>query len=363
MRFSEFKILTEAAKVGREYQHLEDLVFVDGSAGATKAVHILNKLGHDSKDIAIKWDGYPTMYWGRDNNGEFVLVGKNGWMKGNISKSAKELYSFITSTGKGEDWRERFAKEMATIFNIMEQSTPASFRGYVYGDLLYHPGKPFDTSDAGITFTPNQVTYTVDPNSELGKRMSNTTVGVVVHTKYAEFGDKSGQPISDVKDLNQGPALVLGQTYVTHTPEVDTSETKDILKLAQANGAAIDKFLAGAKGLSNPAGIIYTYVNQMSKGRKLDKLETGFFDWLKTSKVSTGQQARLADMHQENPKALPSMFGLVKRIMAAKDHIIQQLDDAPADVKQSTNGEQGGEGYVALGSKTKLVPRTRWTPS
>ena len=228
MRFSEFKILTEAAKVGREYQHLEDLVFVDGSTGATKAAHILNKLGHDSKDIAIKWDGYPTMYWGRDNNGEFVLVGKNGWMKGNISKSAKELYSFITSTGKGEDWRDRFAKEMATIFNIMEQSTPASFRGYVYGDLLYHPGKPFDTSDAGITFTPNQVTYTVDPNSELGKRMSNTTVGVVVHTKYAEFGDKSGQPISDVKDLNQGPALVLGQTYVTHTPEVDTSETKDI---------------------------------------------------------------------------------------------------------------------------------------
>ena len=32
--------LTEAAKVGREYQHLEDLVFVDGSAGAQKAADI-----------------------------------------------------------------------------------------------------------------------------------------------------------------------------------------------------------------------------------------------------------------------------------------------------------------------------------
>jgi hypothetical protein len=49
--------------------------------------------------------------------------------------------------------------------------------------------------------------------------------------------------------------------------------------------------------------------------------------------------------------------------MTAKDHIIQQLDDAPADVKQSTKGEKGGEGYVALGSKTKLVPRQRWQPS
>ena len=32
MRFNEFRtVLTEAAKVGREYQHLEDLVFVKGS--------------------------------------------------------------------------------------------------------------------------------------------------------------------------------------------------------------------------------------------------------------------------------------------------------------------------------------------
>ena len=71
MRFHEFKILTEA-KVGREYNHLEDLVFIDGSAGAIKAIETLRKLGSDSGDVAIKWDGYPTMYWGREPNGEFV---------------------------------------------------------------------------------------------------------------------------------------------------------------------------------------------------------------------------------------------------------------------------------------------------
>jgi hypothetical protein len=49
--------------------------------------------------------------------------------------------------------------------------------------------------------------------------------------------------------------------------------------------------------------------------------------------------------------------------MSAKDHIIDQLDDADADVKATTKGEKGGEGYVALGSKTKLVPRTRWQPN
>jgi hypothetical protein len=67
MRFQQFRTtLTEAAKVGREYQHLEDLVFVKGSKGAVEAADILDKLGTDSSDVAIKWDGNPTIYWGRE---------------------------------------------------------------------------------------------------------------------------------------------------------------------------------------------------------------------------------------------------------------------------------------------------------
>jgi hypothetical protein len=49
--------------------------------------------------------------------------------------------------------------------------------------------------------------------------------------------------------------------------------------------------------------------------------------------------------------------------MAVKNNLIDQLDDASADVKATTKGEKGGEGYVALGSKTKLVPRHRWQPN
>ena len=68
-------------------------------------------------------------------------------------------------------------------------------------------------------------------------------------------------------------------------------------------------------------------------------------------------------MNTASPKALPALFGLVKQIMTVKDHIIDQLDNAPADVTATTKDEKGGEGYVALGSKTKLVPRQRWQPN
>ena len=366
MRFNEFRtVLTEAAKVGREYQHLEDLVFVKGSKGALEAADILEKLGGDSGDVAIKWDGNPTIYWGREPNGEFVLVGKNGWGK-NKSTDADSLSRFIKNSGKGvegDPWREAFGNDMAQVFEIMKAATPPEFRGYVYGDLLYHPGKPFTPTKGAVEFEPNKVKYTVDTNSPLGGRIAKSKVGVVVHTKLEEFGSKSATPFTDVQELNSIDAVVLGQTYVTHQPKVDTKEVANIRQSAQNNAQAIDSFLQGTQGLSSPAQIIYTYVNHMTRTQQLKNIDTGFFDWLSTSKVSQGQQAKLAAMNEANPKALPAIFGLVKQIMSAKDHIIDQLDDADADVKATTDGEKGGEGYVALGSKTKLVPRTRWQPN
>jgi hypothetical protein len=369
MRFLEFlntskkNILTEAAKVGREFQHLEDLVFVDGSEGALEAADILEKLGSNADDVAIKWDGNPTVYWGREPNGEFVLVGKNGWGR-QKSTDPDDLANFIKSSGKGEDWREKFGNDMAQIFRIMEGATPPDFRGYVFGDLLYHPGKPYQDADNKLEFTPNLVTYSVDKRSALGKRIAGSSVGVAVHGKYEEFGSKSGEPISDVGELNSGDAVVLGQTYVTHQPKINVDEVKEIRAMVQRNAQAIDSFLEPQAGLSDMKNIIYTYVNQMSRSRQLKNLETGFFDWLSTGgKVSPNKQTKIQAMSEANPKALAAIFGLVKRIMAAKDHVIDQLDSADADVTATTRGEKGGEGYVALGSKTKLVPRTRWQPN
>lgn len=366
MRFQEFRtVLTEAATVGREYNHLEDLVFVDGSAGAQKAADILEKLGTDSGDVAIKWDGNPTIYWGREPDGTFVLVGKNGWGR-NKSTSAQDLSRFIQNSGKGveeQPWRKDFGEEMAEVFEIVKSATPANFRGYVYGDLLYSPRKPFTQTDGAVEFEPNLVKYTVDMNSPLGERIANSKVGVVVHTKLEEFGSKSAAPFTDVEDLNSRDVVVLGQTYVTHQPKVDTSEVKKIRAFADKNAQTIDKFLAPVAGLSDMKNIIYTYVNQMTRTRQLKNIENNFFDWLSKSKVSANKQAKIKAMHDASPRALPAIFGLVKQIMTVKDHIIDQLDSADADVKATTKGEKGGEGYVALGSKTKLVPRQRWQPN
>ena len=120
MRANQF--LTEATQKGREYNHLEDLVTFEGSKGALKAAEILTRLGQDSKDVSIKWDGNPTIFWGREPNGQFVMTGKNGWGRQKTTSSG-ELQDFILNTGKGEDWRKDFAGEMAGVFEILEANT------------------------------------------------------------------------------------------------------------------------------------------------------------------------------------------------------------------------------------------------
>jgi len=310
-------------------------------------------------DIGYLVHNSPAIYWGRDENGEFVLVGINGWGREKPT-SAEELYNFIMNTGKGD--RSGFAQDMANVYRIMEGATPQEFRGYMFGDLLWHPGNQFTINEGVITFTPNAVEYTVTTNSELGKRIANSTVGVVAHLKFNEFGGKSGKPISEVDEFNSTQAVVLGPTYVTHKPEVDTQGVDQIRQDAKKFAPVIDDFLAPIKGLSDMKNIIYTYVNQKSKAKQLNTLETGFFDWLKGSKVSPNKQKKIAELAKESPKALPLIFRLVKEIMTVKDHIIDQFDSADSDVKASTAGQKGGEGYVAQGSKTKLVPRTRWQP-
>jgi hypothetical protein len=74
-----FEFLTEDAaptpkKVGRDFQHLEDLVIVDGSHGAFEALADIQELAQGSDDVTVKWDGSPAIFFGRNEQGQFVLT-------------------------------------------------------------------------------------------------------------------------------------------------------------------------------------------------------------------------------------------------------------------------------------------------
>ena len=361
MRF--WEILTEAEapapkKVGREFNHLEDLVFTE-SDGAVKAIQILKDLAKPETSITIKWDGNPTVYWGREDDGEFRLVGKNNWGRDEgKSSSPEELKQFIMSRGKGEDWRERFASDMAALWPIFEAATPSDFRGYVYGDILFHPGKSYTGADGRISFTPNQTTYSVLINSDTGRALAKAKVAVAAHKVFSYFGDKSGEDFDNPELFNNTPALeVFGLTSVSHRPAVGADNLAKIEALAK-NQPKINALLDPVAGMGYLQTEIYTFVNTQSKAKQLDNINTDAF--MQFLAKAPAKAAKVQAHSERHPGVMDLLFELVLEIMSAKDEVIRELDGAGGEIEQNTGGKPGGEGYVAGGSK--LVPRDRWTP-
>lgn len=360
-----FEFLTEAEapapkKVGREFNHLEDLVFTE-PGGANKAIKILKDLSSPAKKIAIKWDGNPTVYWGRDEDGTFRMVGKNNWgREEGKSSSPEELAAFINSRGKGEEWRAKFAGDMAAMWSVFEEATPTDFRGYVYGDILFHPGKPYEGADGRISFTPNQTTYSVKVGSPEYQKLVKAKIAVAAHQLFDYFGDKSGKPFDKPELFDTSPALaVYGQTYVSHRPAVNADNLGKIAKLASSQ-SAIDKLLTPVPGMGYLQNEIYSFVNAQSKAKQLDNINTEAF--MAFEQKTPAKASKIEAHSNAHPGAMDALFELVREIMAAKNEVIAELDAAEGSITATTGGKPGGEGYVSGDDSVKLVPRDRWTP-
>ena len=376
MRYSEFK-LVEAKQLGRAFNHLEDLVFFYGSDGTIEALEHLKDVATDSgsQSIRMKWDGNPQIYWGRERKGgPLILAGHNAWSKGVAATSEEEVADFISNksgnpkTPEEKAARSQFAQKFASMYDYFDRATPKDFEGFVYADGLFLD--PPQEKDGVYTFCPNpksQTCYHVRANSELGKRIDRATIMVVGHAFFPKFGmpDSEQQPMQDFSMFDNDPSIVvLGPVYNDKPVQIDTSAIDAVENFVSQNKQAIDGFLAGVPGLADLKNIIYTYVNQTAKAKRLDNLSAeDFSNWLQNSKVSTGKQAKIAELDLQFKGATSAIFELVKMIQRMKDEVIDQIEGEQGDI-WDTNGE-GRVRYADPNKKfgnVKLVPRKRWTP-
>ncbi len=381
MRAREFLREAEEAakkKLGRAFNHLEDLVFFHGSAGTIEALDHIKEIATTagSKSLRMKWDGNPQIYWGREQaNGPLILTGHNGWLRGAKTDNPKDLAQFIAhgsgnpKTPEEQKQRIAFAKQFASLYPLFDAATPKDFVGFVYADGLFLQRPQID-QEGNYTFCPNpksQTCYHVRPDSPLGQRIAAAQVMVVGHAFFPEFGmdDSDQQPIDDFEQFNSNPALIVqGPVYNSNPIGIDTSEVDRVEAYLKQNAGAIDGFLQSTPGLGDLKNILYTYVNQSAKARNLDQLGTqDFFTWLKSSKVSLPKQSKIEQLAGQHANALDAIFGLVGRIMGLKDKIIDQAEQGQGEIWDTQ-----GEGRVRYADpnkqfgNVKLVPRKRWTP-
>jgi hypothetical protein len=381
MRAKEFLKEAENAtvkKLGRAFNHLEDLVFFHGSRGTIEALDHLKEIATaaGSKSIRMKWDGNPQIYWGRERKGgPLILAGHNGWSRGAATDSPEAVKDFIANkSGKPKTpeevkQRQAFAQQFANLYPLFDRATPKNFVGFVYADGLYLQRPKVDNQGV-YTFAPNpnsQTAYHVKADSPLGQQISQSQVMVVGHAYFPEFGmdDSDQKPMDDFSMFNTVPELIVqGPVYNSNPVSLDTSAIDRVEQYLNQHSAAIDNFLQGTTGLGDLKNILYTYVNQTAKAKQLDNLGApNFLAWLKSSKVSEPKQTKIEQLAQQHARALEAIFGLVGRIMDLKDQVIAQVEQGQGEIWDTQ-----GEGRVRYADpkkqfgNVKLVPRRRWTP-
>ena len=348
MKFTEFNnILREGARI----DHAEDIIFWEGSAGAKRVIDsIIGLAKGNTQSLTIKWDGSPAVIFGRDDKGDFVFTDKSGFVaKGydGKSKSADDVEKMLLSRGKGQpnDSYKVFAGNMKSVFPVFENAIPKDHRGYFKGDLLY-----FNTpqeSNGAFTFKPNIVSYTVKTDSDIGKRISVSKAGVVIHRIVDPEG--SEKPLTDYDIFQGSQLLVLPPVTVQEPPQVDMSGVNNISAIVTKNSSALDSLLDKNKlremKMTDFSNVLYQYVNSKTDSG-LDNLGKDFMMWLQNSNVSAPKKAKMTEYVKTNIKAFSALWQVVSGIMKVKDNIIDQLEQQPADVKASIGNKPGGEGYV-----------------
>jgi len=363
-----------APAVGRKYQHIEDLVFTNGSNGGLHAVERLRHMGSEGGSIELKWDGSPVVYWGRDEQGVFHLIPKNAWeylKRGaqqtksgvpTMMNSADDIENFILNTGNpvaGDKKRMSFAKSMGSLWPYFEKISPES--GFIEGGILFSPLQPpkLNKQTGDYDFTPNITSFHIPAKSELGQRIKGAKVMVAATGWYDRIGGEE-QRYPDAEQLSTPDVIVQGTTYVQEAPGVDERGLDHVAGYIEQNAANIDSFIAGQPGLSKPGDVLYKFFNQ---NLRVAGVKSNFAEWVKNN-VSAGQAQKVL-----SHPGLNSILTAVELITNEKMKLIQQL----------SRGTHGGirqtkpEGYVQAhpgtpfkndlpGQFVKTIDQANWAP-
>ena len=355
---------------GARIDHAEDLIFSDGSIGAVRALESLKNLekgGHEN--VTVKWDGSPAVIFGRNENGEFIFTDKSGFVKkGGVERatSGDDLEQMLLNRSGGakrnDPDRIAFAGNMKDVFKDYEKATPADFRGYFKGDLLYYNTPKIEGDD--FVFSPQLVEYRVNKDSELGKKIAKSKTGIVIHRLIDEQGTET--QFKDASIFQGNDVLVVPPVYAEKAPQVDNENIIRLAKIIQRDSADIDKLLdpntLAEQQMKDFGKILYTYTNsKVDTG--LDNLGKDFLKWLDTTNLSQRKKAKMTEYIKQNIGAFASLWEVVTGIMKVKDQVIADLDKQEGAVRATVAGKPGGEGYVLAHPEgdIKLVNRREFS--
>jgi hypothetical protein len=385
-------LLTESKNTHLE--HVEDLVFNNGYAGAEEALNYIDSLRHmlaegtgTTTQLTVKWDGSPAIICGTDPADSKFFVGtKAVFSKGEpkLCKSAKNI----------EQWYGDQPELAEILLSALKYLSKLNIGGVVQGDLMFTPGKvsTVNVNDEDCyVFTPNTITYAVPVDSNLGQRIAGAQLGIIFHTTYSgadSVGDMTASFGVNVTGFTQTKAVWFDDaTYKDYT---------GIASLTPTENAKIEKYLAATAKTMQKIGpqrfdvvlqdrefarMVKPFINKMIRAGShavdpiafLKDFISHYNDQMTkdiedpTSRKAQNRVAKIKEREQwmaDNQNNLTGVLAVYKRIVEMKGMLLRKLQQVEGiGTFQKTNDGYkvtSPEGFVAIGHNggaVKLVDR------
>lgn len=323
-------------------EHLEDDIINRGSAGGVNAINFLKSVrdmlaGHSGAKInaTVKWDGAPAIICGvNPENGKF-FVG---------TKSIFNVTPKINYTTA--DIRRNHTGAVAQKLSVcLAHLSSLNIKQILQGDLLFTN----DTKSASIdgekmiTFTPNTITYAVQANSNIGKKIARAKMGIVFHTMYTG---------KDMKSLNASFGNVRGsgnsRVWVASASYKDDSGSITFTK------SELNTFNAQLRMAEGSLGRAEKILDEMTK-RATDPLSVGFrlksfFNYyIRNNKGSMAKVRVLQDMFRDYYENILKTEIDQRKTEKAKQKYRDILADGLRFINQNKTGL-----YMAIASHVTL---------
>ena len=398
--FSE--LITEQAGKNLHLEHIEDEILNHGVPGGRGAINFLRSLrdmlagaSRSSVNMTVKWDGAPAIFAGIDpEDGEFFVAKKSVFnVNPKLYKTNAEIDADLSGT-----LNAKFKVALAELSKL-------GIKNVLQGDLMYTDDIETETID-GVkyyTFQPNTIVYAVPVDSDLGKRMNKSKIGIVFHTTYEgkELQDMKAKFGADVSKLNKTSSVWLDDaTYkdVSGTATFNAKETEAITAILsnvgktfqRINAPMLRNFLKLQESLTgNLIGAsLKTFTNtKVRQGEQVKNPKKHAIDYVKyvenhfkkqIDKVKTPaakekykkQQQEYVREFRKHTNNLANIVLFQNLMIDAKMQIVRKLNSVKGLTDtfiRTSNGYKvtNPEGYVAIdrvkGNAVKLVDRMEFS--
>ena len=378
--------------------HLEDAV-IDGGVKGTRNVinyirNIRDMLSGNTKapvSLTTKWDGAPAIFAGVDpSDGKFFVAKKGVFNKTpKLYKNNNEIDNDLSG-----DLNSKFKVALAEFSKL-------GIEGVVQGDFLY-TNDDLKTEDIDgephITFHPNTIVYAIPKNSDLGKQIERSKIGVVWHTTYrgtdlenmsASFGETIATKLKTTPSV-----WAVDAVFQDHSGKVTftAAETKSFTKLLSDAGRIFRTIKPYALNELKDNEVlnarINTFINKkVREGQRIQNVPAAINDMQKfineyyqkemdkvKSQAAKDRKAAVRDsalkyFAKGNLKEVNKVFTLYNLLVDAKMIVIAKLNysDGLRTLLKTKDGFEvtGQEGFVAIDhlgrNALKLVDRLEFS--